>query len=115
MRSGIGTTRPESITGSLRTATGIFPAIGDMEIDRSWVGVEGIAVDEIPVIDQLPGYGGCTVVAGFSGHGFALSPISGQLVSEWVLDGAPSIPLDAFSAGRFASVDTTVLPTPSAG
>jgi sarcosine oxidase subunit beta len=115
MRSGIGTTRPESITGSLRTATGIFPAIGDMEIDRSWVGVEGIAFDEIPVIDQLPGYGGCTVAAGFSGHGFALSPISGQLVSEWVLDGAPSIPLDAFSAGRFASIDTTVLPTPSAG
>lgn len=115
MTAGVGTTRPESIAGSLRTATGIFPAIGEMEIERSWVGVEGIAVDEIPVIDQLPGYGGCTVAAGFSGHGFALSPISGQLVSEWVLDGAPSIPLDAFSAGRFATIDTTVLPTPSAG
>jgi sarcosine oxidase subunit beta len=115
MTTGVGTTRPESIDGSLRTATGIYPAIAEMEIERSWVGVEGIALDEIPVIDRLPGYDGCTVAAGFSGHGFALSPISGQLVAEWVLDGSPSLSLDAFSAGRFASLDTTLLPIPSAG
>jgi sarcosine oxidase subunit beta len=115
MTTGVGTTRPESIDGSLRTATGIYPAIAEMEIERSWVGVEGIALDEIPVIDRLPGYDGCTVAAGFSGHGFALSPMSGQLVAEWVLDGSPSRSLDAFSAGRFASLDTTLLPIPSAG
>jgi sarcosine oxidase subunit beta len=115
MVAGIGSTRPESIDGSLRTASAIFPAIAEMEIERSWVGVEGIALDEIPVIDRLPGYEGCTVAAGFSGHGFALSPITGQLISEWVLDGSPSIPLGAFSAGRFASMDTTLLPVPSAG
>jgi sarcosine oxidase subunit beta len=115
MTTGVGTARPESIDGSLRTATGIYPAIAEMEIERSWVGVEGIALDEIPVIDRLPGYDGCTVAAGFSGHGFALSPISGQLVAEWVLDGNPSLSLDAFSAGRFASLDTTLLPIPSAG
>lgn len=115
MTAGVGVTRPESIIGSLRTASAIFPAIDQMKIERSWVGVEGIALDEIPVIDQLPGYDGCTVAAGFSGHGFALSPISGQLVAEWVLDGRPSLSLDAFSAGRFASLDTTVQPTPSAG
>jgi sarcosine oxidase subunit beta len=115
MVAGVGTTRPESIEGSLRTASDIFPAISEMEIERSWVGVEGIALDEVPVIDRLPGYEGCTVAAGFSGHGFALSPITGQLVSEWLLDGAPSIPLDAFSAGRFATMDRSALPTPSAG
>jgi sarcosine oxidase subunit beta len=115
MKTAVGATRSESIDGSLRTAAAIFPAIAEMEIERSWVGIEGIALDAIPVIDRLPGYDGCTVAAGFSGHGFALSPISGQLVAEWVLDGSPSLSLDAFSAGRFASLDTTVLPTPSAG
>jgi sarcosine oxidase subunit beta len=115
LTAGVGSTRPESIDGSLRTASAIYPAIAEMEIERSWVGIEGIALDEVPIIDRLPGYDGCTVAAGFSGHGFALSPMSGQLVTEWVLDGSPSISLDAFSAGRFASMDRTALPTPSAG
>jgi sarcosine oxidase subunit beta len=115
MTSGVGTTRPVNIDGSLRTAKGIYPAIGEMEIERSWVGIEGIAVDEIPVISWLPEYDGCLVAAGFSGHGFALSPITGQLVAEWVLEGSPSISLDAFSAERFALLDTTIHPTPSAG
>ncbi|MEZ5835620.1 MAG: hypothetical protein R3D03_07820 [Geminicoccaceae bacterium] len=37
---------------------------------------------------------------GFSGHGFQLSPIVG-LVSELVLDGRSSLPIDAFSPTRF--------------
>ncbi|HWV34162.1 MAG TPA: FAD-binding oxidoreductase [Thermomicrobiales bacterium] len=115
MLAGVGTTRPESIAGSRETAAAIYPVLDEMEIERSWVGVEGIAFDEIPVIDGLPGYRSVTVAAGFSGHGFALSPITGQLVAEWVLDGAPSIPLDAFSATRFANLDATQMPTPSAG
>ena len=57
------------------------------------------------VVLQLSGIDGLTVAAGFSGHGFALSPITGQLVSELLLDGRPSLPLDAFGAERFAGMD----------
>jgi sarcosine oxidase subunit beta len=113
--AGVGRTRPESIAGSWETAAAIFPVLENMEIERSWVGVEGIAIDEIPVIGPLPGFSGLTVAAGFSGHGFALSPITGQLVAEWVLDGEPSIPLDAFAADRFAALGNLPQPTPSAG
>ena len=113
--SGIGKTRQESIDGSMETASTIFPVLRETSIERSWVGVEGIAVDDIPIIDALPGYEGMTVVAGFSGHGFALSPITGQLVAEWLVDGTPSIPLDAFSANRFAALGDIGMPTPSAG
>lgn len=115
LRDAMGRVRSDSIEGSLATASAIYPAIAEMAIARSWVGIEGIALDDVPVIDWLPGYDGCLVAAGFSGHGFALSPIIGQLVSEWVLDGRPSIPLGAFSAGQFASLDRTALPAPSAG
>lgn len=115
MISGVGTTRSESIAGSRETASAIFPVLNGMEIERSWVGIEAIAVDEIPVIDRVPGYEDCTVAAGFSGHGFALSPIVGQLVAESVLEGQPSISLDAFSATRFASMSGRHRPAPSAG
>jgi sarcosine oxidase subunit beta len=115
LEAGVGRTRPESIEGSRNTAAAIFPVLENMEIERSWVGVEGIAIDEIPVIGPLSGFSGLTVAAGFSGHGFALSPITGQLVAEQVLDGKPSIPLDAFSSDRFATLSAMLLPTPSAG
>lgn len=103
MVSGQGTPRPENVAGSFQTAADIVPAVGTSGIERSWVGVEAICVDDVPIIGGVPGYEGVTIAAGFSGHGFALSPITGQLVSELLLDGAPSISLDAFAANRFGT------------
>lgn len=115
MVSGVGRTREESIAGSMETASSIFPVLREAGIERSWVGVEGICADEVPIIGPVPGYDGLTVAAGFSGHGFALSPITGQLVAERVLDGKPSISLDEFHAERFAGSAEIEMPTPSAG
>jgi len=116
LRGGAGTTRPESIAGSREVSSSIFPVLRETEIERAWVGVEGIAIDDIPVIGTLPGIDGLTVAAGFSGHGFALSPTTGQLVAELVLDGKPSIPLDAFGVERFAGMDADEAKVvPSAG
>lgn len=114
MVSGVGRTRESSIAGSRAVSSAIFPVLRETRIERAWVGVEGIAIDEIPVIGPLPGIEGLTVAAGFSGHGFALSPITGQLAAEWLLDGTPSIPLDAFSARRFVGMDVddaVIVPT----
>jgi sarcosine oxidase, subunit beta len=115
MVAGVGKTREASLAGSMETASSIFPVLREVRIERSWVGVEGICADEVPIIGPVPGHSGLTVAAGFSGHGFALSPITGQLVAELLVDGAPSIPLDAFSAERFAGRADLVSPTPSAG
>ena len=115
MISGQGTPRDENVRSSYRTAADILPALNATTIERTWVGVEAICVDEVPIIGPVPGYEGVTVAAGFSGHGFALSPITGQLVSEFVLDGVPSISLDAFGADRFTESDLARNVTPSAG
>lgn len=116
MVSGQGIPRQANVTASFHTAASIVPAVGESAIERSWVGVEAVCVDEVPIIGAVPGYDGITVAAGFSGHGFALSPITGQLVSELVLDGTPSISLDAFAADRFDGMDVRGHQvTPSAG
>lgn len=115
MVSGQGTTREESIRGSYQTAVDIVPALNETSIERSWVGVEAFSVDEVPIIGPVPGYEGITVAAGFTGHGFALSPIIGQLVSELVLDGEPSISLHEFRADRFSLQDRAREVIPSAG
>lgn len=115
MTSGTGTVRDENVKGSFQTAADILPALNSTSIERSWIGVEAFCVDEVPIIGPVPGYEGITVAAGFTGHGFALSPITGQLVSELVLDGRPSISLDAFAADRFSLDDREREIVPSAG
>lgn len=49
---------------------------------------------------------GLAIATGFCGHGFAMGPIVGSLLAEWVDTGATSLDLSAFRAARF--VDGTM-------
>jgi sarcosine oxidase, subunit beta len=49
-----------------------------------------ITPDWHPILDRLPGIEGAYCAVGFSGHGFKLSPIVGQLMSELIVDGKAS-------------------------
>jgi sarcosine oxidase subunit beta len=46
-----------------------------------------ITPDWHPILDKLPGVEGAYCAVGFSGHGFKMSPIVGQLLSELIVDG----------------------------
>lgn len=96
-----GAIRAESFHGSRAAVGAIVPALTDTAIAESWVGIEAITPDAVPILGPIPGLANATVAAGFSGHGFALSPIIGQLIAELIIDGRPSIPLAAFAAARF--------------
>jgi len=77
-----------------------LPVLGAAETARSWVGLEGLTPDEMPIIDCVDGV---HVAAGFCGHGFAIGPVVGELLSEWLLDGEPSLHVSPFSLSRFPS------------
>jgi sarcosine oxidase subunit beta len=93
----------ESILGSLRVSSTIFPALLEARVERVWVGIEAETPDQVPILGRLPGAENLFVATGFSGHGFALSPIVGQVMSELILGGAPSIPIGQLSFERFAA------------
>jgi sarcosine oxidase subunit beta len=105
LAAGIGTTRMESIQGSIEHSSAVFPALAKLPLARSWIGIEAQTIDEVPILGPIPGFANATIATGFSGHGFALSPIVGQLLSEQIIDGAPSISIDAFDFSRFAALD----------
>jgi sarcosine oxidase subunit beta len=70
-----------------------------------------ITPDWHPIIDRLPGIEGAYCAVGFSGHGFKLSPLVGQLVSEMVLDGqASSFDIRALRFPRFSENDPVTTP-----
>ena len=81
-------------------AMAVLPVLAGIEATRSWVGLEGLTPDEMPIIDCLDD-GHTFVAAGFCGHGFAIGPVVGRLLAEWLLDGRPSIDVSAFRRDRF--------------
>jgi len=81
-------------------AVEVVPVLAGAETTRSWVGLEGLTADEMPIIDHVSDV---HVAAGFCGHGFAIGPVVGQLLSEWLLDGHPSLDVSAFRLDRFRS------------
>ena len=81
-------------------AVEVLPLLGRTETTRTWVGLEGLTSDEMPIIDCLE-TDRVYVGAGFCGHGFAIGPVVGRLLAEWLLDGTPSMDVSAFRLNRF--------------
>ena len=68
-----------------------FPWIKNTNILRAWAGYYVVSPDHHPIIGPIEEYNNLYIAAGFSGHGFMMAPIVGKLLSEWILEGEPSI------------------------
>jgi len=67
-----------------------------------WCGLRPCTPDGLPVIGRVPGYEGAYVTTGHAMLGLTLGPITGSLIADLVLRGAPTLGIDAFRPGRFA-------------
>ncbi len=86
-------------------AAGSMPALARAVPRGGWAGIYDDTPDYHPVLDRLPGYEGLYCAAGFSGHGFKLSPVVGQWMAQFVLTGKKPgdmqhFVFDRFNAGR---------------
>ena len=98
-RTGIDYT---TMAESARTVTALFPQMAGARIVRFWAGIEGFTPDHIPVIGPATQAPGLYHAFGFSAHGFQLSPVVGRILSELIIDGHSSLPIEPFSPARFA-------------
>ncbi len=87
---------------SARTVIDLFPHLRDLGVNRAWAGVEAFTDDSLPVISPSRTASNLYYSFGYCGSGFQLGPGCGRLVSEMMLDGATSLPLDAFAIDRFS-------------
>ena len=85
-----------------RIAAEIFPRMREVPVVRAWAGIEGRMPDDLPVLCKSARAPGVVHSFGYSGHGFQLGPICGQIVSALVQDSAPGFDLQAFDLSRFA-------------
>jgi sarcosine oxidase subunit beta len=92
---------------SANTVVDLFPHLRHLGVNRAWAGVEAFTSDSLPVISPSRRASNLTYSFGYCGSGFQLGPGCGKLVSELVLDGAASLPLDAFAIDRFDGAAAT--------
>lgn len=95
-------TVPESIEGNWAVATAIVPQVGASRLGTSWCGLEGDGFDGVPLIGRVPHFPGLYVAAGFTGHGFQISPAVGMAVAQAVRTGTDPMELRELSPAREA-------------
>lgn len=84
-------------------ARGTIPALTRAVPRGNWAGIYDDAPDFHPILDRLAPFEGLFCAAGFSGHGFKLSPVVGQWMAELVLTGKKAVDMQHFAADRFAT------------
>lgn len=108
---------PEFVDLTVDKVSTRFPGLTDASIASTYAGCYDVTPDFNPVISRTP-VDGLVVAAGFSGHGFKISPAVGTLVADIVVEGrssVPEIPASDFRLSRFAEGDLLRSPHPYVG
>lgn len=105
LASDLGARGDESAKGSWRETIRVgvdelLPRLTFVSYPLLVRGVYDVTPDHQPVLGPVPGHDGLHVAAGFSGHGFMISPAVGRIVADAVT-GARDEVLDVLGAQRF--------------
>lgn len=92
--------RARDVAMLIERAGAVLPALLDSGVSRVWGGLIDLTPDALPVMDRA--CEGLIVAAGFSGHGFGIGPVSGEIVADLALGRASSFDLSPFRLARFA-------------
>ncbi|MBU4256082.1 MAG: FAD-binding oxidoreductase, partial [Candidatus Thermoplasmatota archaeon] len=83
-----------------KTITRYIPVFKNLNVLRQWAGMYDVTPDARPIIGKTK-VENFFVACGFSGHGFMVAPVTAKLMSELIVDGNTSIPIDNLSIDRF--------------
>ncbi|MCZ8183794.1 MAG: FAD-binding oxidoreductase [Beijerinckiaceae bacterium] len=81
--------------------TAILPLLAASGLERVWGGLIDLTPDALPVFDAPADWPGLVIGAGFSGHGFGIGPVSGQILRALALGETSPFDLAPFRLGRF--------------
>jgi sarcosine oxidase subunit beta len=94
-----------------------FPSLSEAGLSSSYTGCYDVTPDYNPVMAPAA-VAGLYLCAGFSGHGYKISPAVGELMADLICDGAshdPDVEAADFRLERFARGALLVSPHPYAG
>ncbi len=93
---------PHGLLNQLTQLRRLAPALGRVNVIRTWSGVEGYIADDLPIMGPSSQVEGLYYAFGFCGAGFQLGPGVGDTMAELIATGRTDTPLAAFDVARFA-------------
>lgn len=83
-----------------------LPAFERLELIEGWAGLYEMTPDHNPLLGEHPDLPGLLIVAGFSGHGFMMTPAAGKAMSELIrLGRCDTFDIHPFRPSRFHEND----------
>lgn len=79
-----------------------YPDLGGAQVRGGYASLYDVSPDWQPILGAVDEVGGLFVAAGFSGHGFKLSPALGEVLAGLICGESPSIDISMFRLSRFA-------------
>ena len=103
-QSETGTAIEASIKANFADATTVLPALRDASVDIADADhLETLSIDNIPVIDRVPGTTNAIYATAWCGHGWAIAPPITQMLAAWAMTGQRPDLLAPFTHARFES------------
>lgn len=94
-------TEMSAFRGIIERATAIIPRLREGSIIRSFAGLRPYTPDGLPIMGFVNSVPGLVMAAGHEGDGITLSAITGELISELIVNGKTRLPMDEFRYERF--------------
>ena len=97
-----GTAVQSAIDANFADAVSVFPVLGDATVEIADADhLETLSIDNIPVIDQVPGTTNAIYATAWCGHGWAIAPPITKMLAEWAMTGTKPELLHPFTHQRF--------------
>jgi len=90
--------RLEQLTNSSKR---YLDGIDDSNFRSEWCGLRPCMPDGLPVVGPVPRHRGLFIATGHGMLGLTLGPVTGRLIAEYILDGAPAMDITALRPERF--------------
>lgn len=102
LEAGRPTIRPRirAIRETIEKVSSVLPAFAGLELEGVWAGALDLTPDALPVLDKAHGLDNMVVAAGFSGHGFGIGPVTGQIAAQLACGITPDHDITPFRLAR---------------
>ena len=94
-------TTEEAIGSLLNFAYRLVPKLSQHPVEKRWAGLRPATSDGQPCIGRIPGCSNAFLAAGHFRSGIQLSPGTGMVCKELLLEQKPSVSLESLRPDRF--------------
>lgn len=70
---------------------------------RATVYMDGYTPDDHSIVGRMPSLQNIILLSGFSGHGFKMAPVMGEVAADLILEGKTKYPVNHLSPNRFSN------------